>query len=987
MPFQSVKRPIRTTVGFLAVISLLVALILIFYRPSADVPIDPNELERVGFDEPATSLGGERGDNAVARAEYTAQRLRNPLTGRIPDDIRARELAHARGLPHREQGAFKQEVAYVASWTSRGPFNVGGRTRALAIDLGFNGTTNRNLLAGGISGGMFRSEDDGASWRLTTSLADLASVTAIAQDPINRNVWYYGTGEALGNSASGAGAAFLGHGIFKSTDGGASWAQLPATLSDLNVFDSVFDRTWNLAVHPATGHVFAAVHGLILVSTDGGDTWLRALGPENPPYGFITDVTIASDGTVYATISSSGSGTAQFGVFRSLDNGVNWQNISPSDLPFDPWRMVVAAAPSDPSSVYLLVQSNQAGAVAGDHAFYRFNATAGTWSNLSANLPDVAVPDVQGNQPLEGNASFSTQGGYDMVVAVKPDDPDVVWIGGTNLYRSTDGGQSFSLVGGYATPYTYGSYDTHHADQHALAFYPNDPNRMLSGHDGGISRSSNALSEPKVWTSLNNGYLTSQFYAVAIDPEPGSDYIVGGLQDNGSWSTSTANAQTPWSRQFGGDGAFAAVAPGGLPFYVSSQLGNIVRASVSDNQLVGSIVTPAGAQDFLFIAPYVLDPNDARIMYLAAGNLVWRNSNLDAIPAGNGQPTPINWTPLTGSATPNTQVTALAVSTTPANRLYFGVTDNQFTTRLVRVDNPAANSAGADITPDGVTPGAYPSSIAVNPQDGDEVLVTFSNYGIPRVWYTSDGGASWVNVEGNLGGDDGPSASWSLIMPTASGTIYYLATSTGVYSTEALSGAGTEWVQEGTGLMGNVNVDMVIGRPEDGLVVAATHGRGVYSANLEGTSGSGILSSDINRLELAAKPGETATGTFVLQNNGTVKLTYAISEGGPGKRSAQRRARLHTLREAGGAPVRRRAVAQKTAPGAGRPAEATPVATGNTYVLAGDDELIYDDGDQQPDDFWGGGEANALFWGNQFLLDGFDFQLERFLSTCARKER
>lgn len=967
----------------LVVASSAFLIIALFVIRSTSPTLSPRDMERVGFPDVKSAIGEEQGDNALARAAYEFRRLREPATDLIPKNIRARELAHARMIPQREAFASKNSVA--ANWSARGPNNVGGRTRALAIDLDFNGMGNRRLLAGGISGGMYRSENDGESWQLTTSLGDFASVTAIAQDPLNRNIWYYGTGEVLGNSASGVGAPHHGQGIFKSTDSGATWTQLQSTLSTINSFDSVFDRIWSLAVHPSNGAVFAAVHGMILRSDDGGNTWGRVLGPEGPPFGLITDVTIASNGNVYATISNNGAGVTDFGIFRSTDGGASWANISPPTLTSDPWRQVIATAPSDPNTAYLLVQNVQAGATAGDHSLYRYNAASNGWTDLSSNLPDVTQPDGNGNAALEGNASFSSQGGYDLVIAVKPDDPNTFWIGGTNLYRSTNGGQNFTLVGGYASPYTYGAYDSHHSDQHAISFYPNDPNAMLSGHDGGVTKSVNVLATPTVWEDLNNGYLTSQFYAVAIDPTPGSDLIIGGLQDNGTWSTESTNSQASWFREFSGDGGYAAIAPGGLPYYVSSQLGNVIRASVSDNQLVGSAIAPAGGQNFQFITPYLLDPNDPRVMYMAAGDLVWRNSNLDAIPPGNGQPTQVNWTALTGASIQGAVVSAIAVSKSPANRLYIGVTDFQFTTHLIRVDAPASNGDGVLITPDGITQGSYPSSIGVNPDNADELIATFSNYGVPSIWYSNNGGASWSSIEGNLGGDDGPSVSWALIMPTASGTIYFVATSTGVYSTESINGTGTTWLQEGGGVIGNVDVDMLVGRPEDGLIVAGTHGRGVYSANLQGTAGSGVLAADVNELMIAAQPGDIATGTFELQNTGSIKLGYSITFDSPGKTLAKPGLTRHKLKNADQPLVRKRTVASKTG-ASNLQIKARPLGAPSTdsdalprLLAAGEDRITYDDGNQTSDDFWGfGDEELGLFWGNDFLADGFDFQLERF---------
>jgi hypothetical protein len=191
---------------------------------------------------------------------------------------------------------------------------------------------------------------------------------------------------------------------------------------------------------------------------------------------------------------------------------------------------------------------------------------------------------------------------------------------------------------------------------------------------------------------------------------------------------------------------------------------------------------------------------------------------------------------LNNSAIANTQVTTLAVSKIPANRLYFGATDYQANTVLVRVDNAPTNSAGTDITPAGVPGGAYPSCIAINPNNADEIIAVFSNYRIPSLWYSTNGGASWTNIEGNLAGDEGPSIRWATIVPANNGKVYFLATSTGVYSTTRLNGANTSWVQEGSTPIGNAVVDMIAARPADGLVVAGTHGRGVYSARVNTTA-------------------------------------------------------------------------------------------------------------------------------------------------------
>ena len=824
--------------GFCAAIFALVFTLTSTPDEQIDVPARP-ELNRSAF--------SSKADNVLDRAAYEALRLRDPHSGEVPKDMRTRELDFARNLPSTYGSAAKRST--LVGWTYRGPDNVGGRTRALAIDRNYDGASNQRILAGGVSGGMFKSEDGGASWQLTTNLDQLASVTAIAQDPNNPAIWYYGTGEFRGNSASSSGAPFLGHGLFKSTDSGNTWTQMASTISgegtsldandgnDLNQRDDLFDFVWNIKIHP-NGTIYVAGWAAILVSEDNGASWEVSL----ESFGNYADVTISADGTVYAALSRDGtamSANNEYGIYRRTNTG--WEDISPPDMVANPFRIVLDAAASDADQLYALVQSGPAGAQTEDHQLFRYNASSDSWTTLTSSLPEETAPGPNGELPVDGGpAEFVSQAGYDMVVKVSPTNPDHVWIGGTNLYRSVDAGGSFTRVGGYASAYTAAIYDTHHPDQHVISFFPHVANAMISGHDGGLSMTMNVLESPQTWTSLNNGYRTSQFYSIAIDPEPtpNSEHsILGGLQDNGSWLTSDNNAGSAWEDIFSGDGSFAAIVPGAETVYASAQQGAVFRFRPQPGNDPFANVAPAGASNFLFLTPFMLDPNDPTVMYLAAGDMVWRNSNLDAIEDFSSEPTTVNWSALNnGSGTAGT-VTALGVPKQgfTANVMYYGATHfDRGTTDLLRIANPAGNGTSTSIKPPGVIDGSWTSSITINELNEQEILVTYSNYGIPSVFHTMDGGISWSSIEGNLGGDDGPSVRWSAIMPTTSGSLYILATSTGVYSTETLNGANTVWEMEGPDTIGNVVVNMLATRLSDGLVVAATHGRGVYSANVVG---------------------------------------------------------------------------------------------------------------------------------------------------------
>lgn len=915
-------------------------------------------------------------DDAQARYQYELMRLRDPETGRIPEGIRTRELAFASTLPRADQLAAKSGGLMAQEWTFRGPNNVGGRTRALGVDLRFDGASNRRILAGGISGGIYLSEDEGTSWTLTTGLGDLASVTSLSQDPSNPDVWYFGTGEFLGNSAGGGLQQYYGQGLFKSVDGGFTWAQLQSTVEgELHVFDSLWDYVWNVKVD-ANGVVFAATFGGVLRSTDGGASWEYVLGRQstNDPFNSTTDVAIGADGAIYASMSRNGSGSPTYGIFKSTNGGDQWSDITPPDFGTDPYRIVLGPAPSNAGVLYVLAQTDQQGANASHHQLFRTNDGGTSWTDLSGSVPDEAGVD--------GNASFSTQGGYDQIVVVKPDDPNTVFVGGTNLYRSTDGGSTFARIGGYASPANYAQVVNHHSDQHSLAFLPTNPSVAISGHDGGLSKSTNILAEPHSWTSLNNGYVTTQFYTVAIDPQAGGNALIGGMQDNGTWGTESLDGTVEWSELFGGDGAYAAIAPGVTAFYVSAQNGLVFRLRGNDF----ASVTPAGAQQFMFINPFVLDPNDPRIMYMGEAGGVWRNSNLDDIPDGGQDPTSINWAFLDASARANTSTTTIGVSKTPANRIYFGVTDYQSQTALIRLDDAGANAAGVDITPpvtsDGFPP--FPSSIAVNPNDGDEIVAVFSNYNIQSIWHSTDAGASWTNVDGNLSGIDGPSVRTAAIVPTSSGKLYVVGTSTGVYSASSI-GAGTTWALEGAEVLGNIVVDMLAARPEDGTIVAATHGRGVYQAAIGGGGAGAVAAIDQNQLDIEVAPGNMASTTFILTNTGAADLTFTV--GGLGK-TGTTATRIRLTPDPGvRSPSAGASKFGSTAAGPNPESANVSIPPSSASIPAGEDLLVLDDGSDSPDDFLGWGDGTTPFqWGSRFYAPVGGFALDAFYVYMRSEE-
>jgi hypothetical protein len=791
----------------------------------------------------------EGAEDPIARAQQEWMQLRDPYTKEIPKNIRSKELAYARTLPSVE--AFTKsslQKSQLLSWTSRGPVNQGGRTRALAFDL--SDATGNTILAGGVSGGMWRSTNGGTSWARSSSLSDsIQSVTCVAQDSRvgHQNVWYYGTGEFKGNSASGGGndAFYIGDGLYKSTDAGVSWQHLTSLASwTPQVFDRTSDYVWDVVVDPTNGIVYAALYGEIIRSTDGGASWGQSLSSTSAStFSTYTDITVTSSGVFYAVLSSDG---ANVGVFRSTTGAsASWVNITPASWASSYDRIVLAVAPSNQNLVYFLGETplsgfkNTEGGQDYWTSFWKYTFLSGDGSGAGGNWVDRSL-NLPAYGPPVGN--FTHQHSYDLVVKVKPDNPNFVFIGGTNLYRSGDGFATTAntvWIGGYATANDISSYQGQHSDEHSLAFKPGSPGILLSGNDGGISKTTNDSTTSVSWTFLNNGYATSQFYSVAIDMATSGDQtVIGGMQDNGNMFTTSTIGSSPWGKMpGGGDGCISAVANGRTYYYIATQNGHILRlVPQADYSLsyTWTVVTPSAATGFLFVAPYVLDPNNSNIMYLAGGNEIWRNSNLTAISDFQSGNATTNWTGLTNTTITGHNLTAIGISTSPSNRLYYG-TDS---TQIFRVDN--ANTATVSTNPTPITgvnfpAGGYVSCIAANPRNADTAIVVFSNYNVLSLFFTTNGGTSWSSIGGNLeqnpdGSGNGPSCRWATILPKGSAIQVYVATSTGLYSTNAINGMSTVWALEGSSVIGNVVTTMVLSRPSDGLVVASTHANGVFGA-------------------------------------------------------------------------------------------------------------------------------------------------------------
>jgi hypothetical protein len=336
-----------------------------------------------------------------------------------------------------------------------------------------------------------------------------------------------------------------------------------------------------------------------------------------------------------------------------------------------------------------------------------------------------------------------------------------------------------------------------------------------------------------VWTAINAGFTTYQYYYVDVDPRVGNTKVMGGAQDNGT-TRNIGGGGSSFEGIFGGDGVSVGLSDPGFGTqleYVGFQLGFIYRRLETDASGFGTPITPVGkGGSGLFVTLFKLDPDNTEKLYYANLHELFRPmvSASTVLPA--------SWTALTGvsAAVAPSSITALATT----RGTYSPVTASLFIGtsggKILRLDDPSGIPPPVppvDISGAGFPAGGYVSSIAVNPRNDDTVMVTFSNYGVTSVFWTGTANSpapTWMAVEGTL---TLPSYRSSAIAITTSGVEYFVGTSVGLYTSMGLPGA-VAWTQDGATELGNAVVSSLSLRAADNKLLVGTHGFGMWYTNL-----------------------------------------------------------------------------------------------------------------------------------------------------------
>jgi hypothetical protein len=688
-------------------------------------------------------------------------------------------------------------------WKSIGPGNIGGRTRAIAVHPKRQST----IWAGAAGGGIWRTDNAGASWApVNDFLANLA-ITSIVVDPTNPDVLYAGTGEAFGNLDS-----VRGGGIFRTTNG-TDWSQILSTNTD--------DFLW------ITRLAISKDGKVLLVGTNKGI--LRSVDPQRAIWTNVLNIPVA-DLKFHPTSSTSAvAGSLSSGqAWYSADGGATWKAATTGT-----WsgRVELVYALADPKNVFASVNVNGGEIWSSVDGGKKYKKRAGKGTD------GKPVPYL------------GKQGWYDNVIWVgDPTDAQLVIVGGIDMWRSTDGGNSLIDIS------TWSDSRSAHADHHAIVSHPGydgKKNRILfCGNDGGVFRAADARTvgndpnPPRVsgWQELNNAYGVTQFYSGAGSTQTG--VIIGGAQDNGTLAYDPAAGTEKWKAIFGGDGGYCAADPSDPKVfygeYVFLQIHRNTDGATTDdttgdryicglfwNQATGAWqwkpapykIPEAETQNALFIAPFILDPNKADRI-LAGGQSLWRTNDAKTANTPTSGP---SWSQIKQPA--GSYISTIAVAAGKPNIIWVGHDDGQiWRTANGTSATPAWQRVG-NAGPSPLNAQRYCTRILISPFDPDVVYASFGGFGgaVPgNIWRTDDAGTTWRNLGTGL-----PAVPIHCIaMHPRNQSWIYIATEIGVFASET---SGSSWSATNEG-PANVSVYDLFWMDE--TLVCATHGRGMYTIDL-----------------------------------------------------------------------------------------------------------------------------------------------------------
>ncbi len=726
-------------------------------------------------------------DGEMVRAPYYKQFKRwewywqyriDPTTGAFPD---------MKALDDHYQNTDNTKSPS-GNWTSLGPNTSPGGYAGLGRlnCISFVPGTTAEYYTGAASGGIWHTINDGATW---TNLNDTTPVLGVSdilviKPVVGPNTLYIATGDRDGGSMWSLGGDQSNDnnsvGVLKSTDGGATW-----TTTGLSFNASQKVRVNRLLMDPNSAYqtIYAATTNGLYKTTDGGVTW-----PMISSQAFTDREFKPGDPT---TLHGSTEGRNNTCIYLSTNSGASWG--SGPVATYAGRRTELAVSYNQPTWVYALV-ANTSGGLLGVYKS----------TNSGASYSQVLNGSVSGNYLLnwscDGTGTNNGQGTYDLVINVDPSDANTVYVGGVNLWKSTNGALSFNIVNHWSG---CSGIQTVHADKHFLAFQ-NNSSTLFEANDGGLYKTSNGGAS---WTHLSSGMAISQIYRLGVG-QVSADEVIIGLQDNGTKSRMSGT----WSDVIGGDGFECIVDyTTNSTQYGALYYGQIRRTTNSwySSTTITSSLPGQGA----WCTPYLMDPSSNQTLYVGYSD-VWKTTN-----QGN------SWSQISNQGFPsNTTLRSMAISASNPQYIYAATLSNIYRT----TNGGGPSQQWTDITSNLPVSLSNITYICVKDDDPNHVWVSMGEYNTHGVYETTNGGTSWTNISQGL-----PSLPVMCVIQNTdyTGVEPYAGTDVGVY----VKRDGGNWTAFSNGLPNVVVTELEIfyaSNPANNKLYAGTYGRGVWWSDL-----------------------------------------------------------------------------------------------------------------------------------------------------------